>query len=399
MPSKIRKAGKIRWKGRVQKEAVIKQKLFETKAAALAWEAEQREANWSKTDTESTLGDWAQRYLDYAQKFSTKAINEKKHTFREFFSARDEKGNYVVSPDLPANRLTPGLVLKILSVQNSNRSGYAANKDRKNLVAAWNWGMKYMAPVLPAPNPCLVERFGEERTPRYIPPEEDYWKVYYQAVGQDQLMLLAFLHLAARRGELFKLTWEDVDFGQGRIRLSTRKRSGGSLEHEWLPMTKELHEKMFWWWENRTFKDRAHVFLCDEETPFCMEYYRQPFRERRHFMKRTCERAGVRPFGFHAIRHLTATILYKMGRKPSEIQVILRHKNPTTTERYLHSLGFEEVRDTLDGLSSRTAGRPENVVSMEKEKAARRHLLQAAQNDGSEQTVSTTVSAQNLKQG
>ena len=25
-------------------------------------------------------------------------------------------------------------------------------------------------------------------------------------------MLLAFLHLAARRGEIFRLTWEDVDF-------------------------------------------------------------------------------------------------------------------------------------------------------------------------------------------
>ena len=30
---------------------------------------------------------------------------------------------------------------------------------------------------LPMPNPCLVDRFPEERHPRYIPSEEDFWKV------------------------------------------------------------------------------------------------------------------------------------------------------------------------------------------------------------------------------
>jgi hypothetical protein len=27
-------------------------------------------------------------------------------------------------------------------------------------VAAWNWGMKYMNPILPRPNPFLVEKMA-----------------------------------------------------------------------------------------------------------------------------------------------------------------------------------------------------------------------------------------------
>ena len=82
----------------------------------------------------------------------------------------------------------------------------------------------------------------EIRHPRYVPPEEDFWKIYEVAEGQDKVMLLTFLHLAARRGEIFRLTWADVDFGNDRIRLWTRKRKDGSFEWDLLPMTKELRK-------------------------------------------------------------------------------------------------------------------------------------------------------------
>ena len=73
-------------------------------------------------------------------------------------------------------------------------------------------------------------------------------------------------------------------------------------------------------------------------------------------MKRLCARARVKAFGFHAIRHLTASILYKMGQPVSVIQAILRHKSPNTTAIYLKSLGLEETRGALEGLAARFAG-------------------------------------------
>jgi len=69
----------------------------------------------------------------------------------------------------------------------------------------------------------------------------------------------------------------------------------------------------------------------------------KPFKVRQHFMEKLCKRSGVKPFGFHGIRHLTASILYYKGYDVSVIQSILRHKSPTTINRYLRKLGLEEA--------------------------------------------------------
>lgn len=358
MASKITKDGRIRWKGRVQKLGQIRQKLFDTRAAALEWEAQERKASWeATTDTACSLKHWAERYLDHAAKYDRKTFNEKRQALRKLFAAPIGKGKatqLIVNPLAPVASLTPGKVLAALQVQFETRSGNAANKDRKNLVAAWNWGIKYLG--LPTPNPCLVDRFPEKRHPRYVPAEEDFWKVFAQTQGQDRIMLLCYLHLGARRSEIFRLCWEDVDFGNSRIRLYTKKRRDGSLEYDWLPMTGELTEALSWWWDKRTFKDSTHVFICEQDGGFCREQYGKPFKERMQLMRRLCERAQVKPFGFHAIRHLTASILYKMGQPVSVIQAILRHKSPNTTAIYLRTLGLEETRGALEDLAARFAG-------------------------------------------
>jgi len=291
------------------------------------------------------LFDWSQAYLGFAKaQFADVTYAEKRVMFKRLYKEID--------PALPVSELTPGHVQAYLTKQKLERSGYAANKDRKNLVAAWNWGMEYMTPRLPGPaNPCKVKKMPEIRSPRYVPPEEDFWKVYDLVNGQDRVMLLTFLHLAARRGEIFKLTWDDVDFRKDQIRLWTRKRRGGDLEYDWLPLTKVLKQALLWWWENRPIKEDPHVFLCLEEKKFCQESYGKPFQYRANFIRRLCDRAKVKRFGFHAIRHLSASTLYKLGYPVAIIQAILRHKSPSTTGMYLAKIGLENVRGALEDLS------------------------------------------------
>lgn len=276
-------------------------------------------------------------------------FSEKRLVFRLLFQK--------VDPNLPAGGPALGKALNHLQEQAKKRSGHAANKDRKNLIAAWNWGKKCIE-NFPNLNPCLVEKFPEVRTPRYVPPERDFWKVYDMAKEQDQIMLLAFLHLAARRGELFRLTWEDIDFGENRVRLWTRKRQDGSYEFDWLPMTDDLFNALL----KQRQKSGSEWVFTNPETGGAYHY-------RQHWMRKLCGRAGVRHFGMHAIRHLTASILARSNVPMIQIQGILRHKSLATTERYIQRL--DSLRPALQLLSSKKkpssepSGRISEIVALE----------------------------------
>ncbi|MBF0550318.1 MAG: site-specific integrase [Deltaproteobacteria bacterium] len=161
-------------------------------------------------------------------------------------------------------------------------------------------------------------------------------------------MLLTYLHTAARKSEVFRLRWEDVDFSGQMVRIFTRKRLHGSWEADWLPMTEELFDVLL---THRQTSNNEWVF-SDPETG-------EAYKCRRTWMNSLCKRAGVKPFGVHAIRHLTASILAQNGIPMVVIQAILRHHNLSTTERYLHRI--TDFRPALKVLSRTKTKIPSGV--------------------------------------
>jgi Site-specific recombinase XerD len=342
MPFKKKTGSRVKWVGRVQKEGQIRQRVCDTKAEAKAWEAQEKASEWKVEQPEVkivTVFVWMNEYLDFAkERFTAKTYEEKRTAFARLLKivgAKDE-----------AQSITVHQSLRCLKAR-AKVSGYAANKDRKNLIAAWGWGIRFLD--LPERNPFkAVPRFGEERLAKYVPPEEDFWRVYEVAeTEQDRVFLLTLLHTAARKGEIISLTWSDIDFGESRIRLWTRKRQGGNLESDWIPMTEALCQALI---KHRSNAKGIHVFTREKG---------QPYKWRQHLMKYLCGIAGVKHFTFHAIRHLTASMLDKAGIELTVIQAILRHKSATTTARYLHALRGTKV--ALDAVFART-----NVLPMKK---------------------------------
>ncbi len=370
MPSKVLKRGTLRYRANVNVQGQKRQKLFpddskKSYQAALFWEKETKielEKQLSQINSVSlAIGQWSNEYLTEAEnRFVRDTFKEKKAAFAKFYKDAGLPREFLI------HDLTITICRKFLLKQMKERSGYAANKDRKNLGAAWRWGFDNMEGWPKGVNPFLaIKKFPEKRNPRYVPPEDDFWKVYEQAQGQDKVMLLVFLHLAARRSEVFRMKWADVDFKNNRICLWTQKRMGGHTEYDWLPMTSDLRNALLQWWQERLMQtgvDKEHVFICLAETCFCEDYYGKPFTVRQHFMESLCKKSKVKPFGFHGIRHLTASILYKKGYPLAVIQAILRHANPNTTARYIHSLGLEETREALEeGLKG-----PAEVIEFQK---------------------------------
>lgn len=324
---------KERYVGQIRVNGRYVRKFFRTQKEAYRWEIEQTAPKEKRTNS-ICLIDFITQYLEFSEKkHSKQTFEEKKRAFRLLLKS--------IFPETAVKDITRMMILSHLQGQTATRSGNGANKDRKNFIAAWNWGSRYIDHFPPG-NPCFVDRFPEVRTRRYVPPEKDFWAIFDQATDeQDQVMLLAYLHLGARRNEIFTLRWPDIDFAHQQIRLYTRKRRDGSLEYDWLPMTEKLFVLLLEW---RKEAQGEWVFP-DPKTG-------KPYQYRRRWLKGLCKRAGVKEFGLHGIRHLTASILMQADVPLIDIKDILRHKNVSTTEKYIHRL--KSVRASLRVLEGKS---------------------------------------------
>lgn len=333
-----------KWRGKKMINGAVKTKSFPTKQEAKKWEAAQSAEEW-QAQTSPThiicLIDLANAYLKMAEeRFSKKTLNEKRLAFRHLFK--------YIPPAFPAKELTPKHALDVLRIKALD-SGNAANVARKNLAAAWSWGKRYYD--LPSVNPFLeVERFPADKHPRYIPSEADFWRVYDAADETDKAFLLCLFHTGARVGEVFRLKWEDVNFHDRKIRLGTRKTGGRGMEYAWLPMTDRLQNSL-----------ARHQIRCKAicGLVFCNRNNGKQYTVRQHMMQVLCERAGVKPFGFHAIRHLAATKLAYAGLDLPTVQAMLRHHSPTTTAKYIKSLGID--REKIESVFAETGAEKEGA--------------------------------------
>ncbi|WP_051183005.1 tyrosine-type recombinase/integrase [Desulfocurvibacter africanus] len=374
MPSLVLKRGKRRWRASVMVDGQCRKKWFtddskDSQRAAATWEAEakaqlKRECSQASTACPS-LYEWGERYMDHVSTYKAeKTYVEKRIELHKFLGAVPKGIAAANYSSVPADVFgaARGEAEAYLQEQAKSRSPNAANKARKNLAAGWDWARKHLPGWPMVENPFrLVERVPEVRMPRYVPPREHVEAVdeYLRrecasgdpARVQDWVMFGVFRWLMARKGEVHRMSPADVNLVGGMVRLWSRKTRTGDMEGKWVPMIQPLRERMLLWDRERPIKDKQNLFLVLDTFKFCEAHYGNPFTSRQHVMERWCERAGVKPaFDHHSIRHRGAIDLYESGARISTIQRILRHERPTTTERYLESLGVDlaATREALE---------------------------------------------------
>jgi hypothetical protein len=123
----------------------------------------------------------------------------------------------------------------------------------------------------------------------------------------------------------------------------------------------------------RTLED--HVFTVEIETwegPNRIRRRRDPKEPPKRIQSRTkalwtmtqrvCKRAGVTPFGPHALRHGFANdFLRDSDRDVYSLKLLMRHSSLATTEQYLAELTMEELEVVLERVDERRRERGTSV--------------------------------------
>lgn len=178
------------------------------------------------------------------------------------------------------------------------------------------------------------------------------------ATGQSYENQFRFiLQTGLRTGELIGLRWEDIDFGKkvvtisrtmeyrykiGEWRAGPPKSQSGyrtiPLTEEAIRILKNQKEK-----NSRikvidiTWKD--YVFLCRKGEPVKNSTYDAA-------LFKICDKAGIRRFSMHVLRHTFATRCIEAGMIPKTLQKILGHANiGITMNLYVHVTEEEKTKE------------------------------------------------------
>jgi integrase len=308
---------------------------FKTKAEARQAEANNREALENpppvvETPTDMAFLELLNLRLDYVKLYKCHSYYLE-HVYLAKRLIKIWKG-------VNCGELTTRMVQAYL-IKRGHDSAFAANRDLRYLRATFNFGIKQ---GLIKTNPSHgLEFMPVDRKLKYVPSREDVAKVLLAADPEVQDYLVAILDTMARVGEINRLTWEDVDFEQRWVVLYTRKKRGGHLTPRKVPMTTRLYHLVLKRQKNRD-RDKPWVFWGRHWSCKAGAFVEGPYQQRKNLMANLCQRAGVRHFGFHALRHFGASVLDRAQVPIGSIQRLLGHENRTTTEIYLHSMGEAE---------------------------------------------------------
>jgi len=168
-------------------------------------------------------------------------------------------------------------------------------------------------PSLPENNKRIRFLSEAERTRLFGSCRDSQW---------DKLHLLVLLAITtgARKGELTKLRWSDVDFERQTAFVKTSKNGQPKV----LPLTDSVIKEL----QLFNTKDNSLIFASTvkPDKPYC---FTKPWYK-------ALKDADIEDFRFHDLRHSCASYLAMNGASLLEIASVLGHKQISVTQRYAH---------------------------------------------------------------
>jgi integrase len=139
-----------------------------------------------------------------------------------------------------------------------------------------------------------------------------------------------------RRGELFGLKWEDVDFKEAEIRIvrSIVDQVEGPpktlASRRPLPMSSELMAVLDNWRQNSSYSDPGDWVFASPQALGIKPYW--PDAALKRHVLPAAKRAGIiKKIGWHSFRRTLATLLQSSGASVKTTQELMRHASPVMT--------------------------------------------------------------------
>ena len=147
------------------------------------------------------------------------------------------------------------------------------------------------------------------------------------------------INTGMRKGEVMGLEWERIDLATSRITLYRTKNG----KPRGVPM-------------NRAVYDARIALEPDAATRAGRVFHRDDggaWGQIRTAFANALERAGIKDFRFHDLRHTAASHMVMRGRSLKEVQEVLGHRTFAMTLRYAHlsPAYLRAAVDALDGLT------------------------------------------------
>ena len=180
-----------------------------------------------------------------------------------------------------------------------------------------------------------VPRFASYQlaaTPRFLEPEDlqkliDACGHEDEAGLRERAVILLLARLGMRAGEVAELTFDAIDWHNGRIAVCGKGRS-----HQWLPLPQQVGEAIL------TYLRRGRLPLAVPQVFISVLAPRRPMT--RHAVSdvvgAALRRAAIKApnHGAHLLRHSAATAMLRTGVSLDGVATILRHRSPRTTAHY-----------------------------------------------------------------
>jgi integrase len=147
-------------------------------------------------------------------------------------------------------------------------------------------------------------------------------------------LLIIALNTGMRRGELFNLTWGDVDLKLKIIHIIGDKSKSGSSRQ--IPMNNECTNAIYSLLNN---KISAYVFTSQKTGGRLVDIKKS--------FKTLLDQAGIYNFRFHDLRHTFASKLVMRGVDLNTVRELLGHSDLKMTLRYAH-LAPEHKQKAVD---------------------------------------------------